>query len=95
MMEGLPVTIHWNKRYSNPKTKTLPEGYERIMGTLPKGLSRVATHILNKGNPLGTLTPFMLNGKSYIALNEYHTHYAGRPHEPARQIYAITVFQKR
>ncbi|PKL75063.1 MAG: hypothetical protein CVV27_17310 [Candidatus Melainabacteria bacterium HGW-Melainabacteria-1] len=92
---GVPATIHWNQR-DKPSSGAprIPAGYEVIKGTLPKGLSQTATAILKQGNPLGTYTPFSLGGKEYVALNEYHTHYAGRPHEPPAKIYAITVFQK-
>ena len=93
VVKGLPVTIQWDKRYTN-STKRVPDGYEQIKNNLPKGLSEVASTILKKGNPIGTYTPFVLDGKEYLAINEYHTHYASRPNDPPGKIYAITVFKK-
>lgn len=90
---GLPVMIHWEQR-SAQRQPRIPAGYHQIKGALPKGLSQVATKILNQGNPIGTYTPFSLDGKQYLALNEYHTHYASRPNDPPGHIYAITVFAK-
>lgn len=93
--DGVPATIQWDRRSlpAGPAAR-IPAGYQQIKGTLPKGLSQAASHILNQGNPIGTYTPFTLNGKSYVALNEYHTHYASRPKDPPGRIYAITVFEK-
>lgn len=92
---GVAATIHWGQRYTQPKgSGRVPSGYSTIKGTLPQGLSQAATAILKQGNPLGTYTPFSLGGKHYVALNEYHTHYASRPNDPPDQIYAITVFAR-
>lgn len=92
-ISGLPVTIHWDWRHAQSQDQPrIPAGYHAIKGALPKGLSQVATRILNQGNPIGTYTPFELDGKRYLALNEYHTHYASRPNDPPGHIYAITVF---
>lgn len=92
---GQPVTLFWDQRFkAGPKAPRIPTGYGTIKGTLPPGLSKTSSYILKQGNPLGTYTPFTLNGKSYLAINEYHSHYAGRPNEPVRKIYAITVFEK-
>lgn len=92
-VKGLPVTIHWGQRFSSSPSR-IPAGYQQIKGSLPKGLAEVSTHILNQKNPIGTYTPFELNGKSYLAINEYHTHYASRPNDPPGKIYAITVFER-
>lgn len=92
---GVPATINWDQRFKPASSAPrIPNGYTTVKGTLPKGLSQAASHILKQGNPLGTYTPFTLNGKNYVALNEYHTHYASRPKDPPGQIYAITVFEK-
>lgn len=97
---GIPATIYWGQKSRPQNSPRIPAGYGRIRGQLPRGLSQVASHILKKGNPLGTYTPFSLGGKEYIALNEYHSKYADPVKEAARkksgrtQIYAVTVFQK-
>ena len=91
---GHSVTINREQKTQANEGKRIPDGYETIKGNLPKGLSEVATTILKKGNPIGTYTPFVLDGKEYMALNEYHTHYANRPNDPPGKIYAITVFRK-
>lgn len=77
-VQGLPVSIHWSQRFRNADAEA---------PRIPAGYAVLR-------GALGTYTPFELNGKSYLALNEYHSHYAGREQEPPRQIYAITVFQR-
>lgn len=92
---GVPATINWDQRFKPASSAPrIPMGFTTVKGTLPKGLSQAASHILKQGNALGTYTPFTLNGKNYVALNEYHTHYASRPKDPPGKIYAITVFEK-
>ncbi len=82
-----------------PRGKRIPEGYEKIPGALPKGIPQKAGEILsyNLQNrvPIGTYTPFTLNGKEYIALHEYHSEkYTPDGNIPGR-FKAITVFRKK
>ncbi|HEY9844007.1 MAG: hypothetical protein ACAI44_21450 [Candidatus Sericytochromatia bacterium] len=91
---GVPATIFWDQRNKPNSGPRIPAGFKTVPGTLPKGLSQAASYILDQGNPLGTYTPFTLGGKNYVALNEYHTHYASRPKDPPGKIYAVTVFQQ-
>jgi hypothetical protein len=68
-----------------PKTPTpTPPNLDKIPGYKPAKLNyqiiEIAKAILKKDNPLGTMTPFELNGKKYIARDEIHDHPPRGPH---------------
>lgn len=68
-----------------------PEGYHALKGKIPTGVVKTAQSLL--GGEYGTMTPFEINGKRYMARVEPHYHPPGYKGGPNGWHKGVTVYE--
>lgn len=89
---GSPTTVTTGQAGSG-QTTGAPPGYQPIRGQVPAGVSAKAKSLL--GGDFGTETPFLLDGKKYVARVEHHYHPPGYVGGPTGWHKGVTVYEQK
>jgi hypothetical protein len=95
------VSIQWTQQFNDPSVAggSRPKGYSGIDGVngIPKSkITEVAKFILSKNQPLGTCTPFEIDGFKLMAVDQRHnwTTKNGKVVQVPEGLHGVTIVMK-